>query len=81
MPTYLTFALVAPLGAMGELAVGERRGSWDRPGRSAVLGLRMDTLVTAFALDRGALMLDTLVLRSDLADATGGGRVNIIGEP
>src|SRR4051812_16961130 len=24
---------------MGEIAVGERRGSWDRPGRSAVLGL------------------------------------------
>jgi CRISPR system Cascade subunit CasD len=24
---------------MGEIAVGERRGSWDRPGRSAILGL------------------------------------------
>jgi CRISPR system Cascade subunit CasD len=35
----LTFALAAPLAAMGDLAVGERRGSWDRPGRSAVLGL------------------------------------------
>lgn len=39
MAEILTFALVAPLGAMGSLAVGERRGSWDRPGRSAVLGL------------------------------------------
>lgn len=48
MPTYLTFALVAPLGAMGELAVGERRGSWDRPGRSAVLGL----LAACLGLDR-----------------------------
>lgn len=35
----LTFALAAPLAAMGEIAVGERRGSWDRPARSAVLGL------------------------------------------
>lgn len=39
MPEFLTFALAAPLAAMGEIAVGERRGSWARPGRSAVLGL------------------------------------------
>jgi CRISPR system Cascade subunit CasD len=39
MPEFLTFALTAPLAAMGEIAVGERRSSWDRPGRSAVLGL------------------------------------------
>ncbi len=39
MAAILTFVLVAPLGAMGALAVGERRGGWDRPGRSAVLGL------------------------------------------
>ena len=39
MAAILTFVLVAPLGAMGSLAVGERRGGWDRPGRSAVLGL------------------------------------------
>lgn len=36
---FLTCVLAAPLGAMGALAVGERRGTWDRPGRSAVLGL------------------------------------------
>ncbi len=36
---FLTFMLAAPIGAMGALAVGERRGTWDRPGRSAVLGL------------------------------------------
>jgi len=35
----LTFVLVAPLGAMGGVAVGENRTGWDRPGRSAVLGL------------------------------------------
>jgi CRISPR system Cascade subunit CasD len=39
MPHYLTFALVAPLASFGGLAVGERRSGWDRPARSAVLGL------------------------------------------
>lgn len=39
MAEFLSFQLAAPIAAMGELAVGERRGSWDRPGRSAVLGL------------------------------------------
>lgn len=39
MAPILTFALVAPLGAMGGIAVGERRPGWDRPARSAVLGL------------------------------------------
>lgn len=39
MPDILTFALVAPLASFGGLAVGERRSGWDRPGRSAVLGL------------------------------------------
>jgi CRISPR system Cascade subunit CasD len=39
VPEFLTFVLAAPLAAMGEIAVGERRGTWDRPGRSAVLGL------------------------------------------
>lgn len=48
MPSYLTFALAAPIGAMGDLAVGERRSSWDRPGRSAVLGL----MAACLGLDR-----------------------------
>jgi CRISPR system Cascade subunit CasD len=39
MPTYLTFALVAPIASFGGIAVGERRSGWDRPARSAVLGL------------------------------------------
>lgn len=39
MAEILTFALVAPLASFGEVAVGERRSGWDRPGRSAVLGL------------------------------------------
>jgi CRISPR system Cascade subunit CasD len=48
MPEFLTFTLAAPLAAMGELAVGEQRRSWDRPGRSSVLGL----LAACLGLDR-----------------------------
>ena len=39
MAEFLTAALVAPIAAFGSIAVGERRPGWDRPGRSAVLGL------------------------------------------
>lgn len=39
MAQFLTFALVAPLASFGAVAVGERRPTWDRPARSAVLGL------------------------------------------
>ena len=39
MPSYLTFALAAPIAAFGAPAVGERRQGWDRPARSALLGL------------------------------------------
>jgi CRISPR system Cascade subunit CasD len=48
MTEFLTFALAAPLAAMGEIAIGERRGSWDRPGRSAILGL----IAACLGLDR-----------------------------
>ena len=36
---YLLFPLSGPLSAWGEIAVGERRSSWPRPSKSAVLGL------------------------------------------
>ncbi len=36
---FLLFALYAPMCSLGEIAVGERRMGWARPGRSAVLGL------------------------------------------
>lgn len=39
MPAHLVFTLTAALGAMGDLAGHERRGSLDWPGRSAILGL------------------------------------------
>lgn len=39
MAEFLTFALVAPIASFGAIAVGERRPTWNRPARSAVLGL------------------------------------------
>jgi CRISPR system Cascade subunit CasD len=36
---YLLVTLSGPLSAWGEIAVGERRSSWPRPSKSAVLGL------------------------------------------
>jgi CRISPR system Cascade subunit CasD len=39
MAQIVLFTLWAPLAAMGDVAVGERRGGFDRPARSAVLGL------------------------------------------
>ncbi len=45
---FLLFTLCAPFSAHGEVAVGERRMGWDRPGRSAILGL----VAAALGLDR-----------------------------
>jgi len=39
MAEYLVFSLAAPMGAFGDLAGHERRGSGLWPGRSAILGL------------------------------------------
>jgi CRISPR system Cascade subunit CasD len=36
---FLLFAVYAPLASWGEITVGENRSAWDRPGRSAILGL------------------------------------------
>jgi CRISPR system Cascade subunit CasD len=48
MGKYLIFLLHAPLGAMGSVAVGERRAGFDRPGKSAIVGL----LAAGLGLDR-----------------------------
>lgn len=48
MPAFLAFTLHAPLAAFGGVAVGERRPTWDRPGRSAVLGM----VAAALGIDR-----------------------------
>lgn len=39
MTAMILFTLWAPMAAMGDVAVGERRAAFDRPGRSAVMGL------------------------------------------
>lgn len=36
---FLVFTLAAPYASFGAVAVGERRPTWDRPGKSQVLGL------------------------------------------
>jgi CRISPR system Cascade subunit CasD len=36
---FLRFTLHAPMASWGEIAVGEWRGSWDRPGRSVIVGI------------------------------------------
>ncbi len=39
MRDFLLFTYYAPIAAFGQVAVGEVRGSWERPGKSAILGL------------------------------------------
>ncbi|NOT72853.1 MAG: type I-E CRISPR-associated protein Cas5/CasD [Hyphomicrobium sp.] len=36
---FLVFRLWGPMTSWGDIAVGERRGTWSRPSRSAILGL------------------------------------------
>jgi CRISPR system Cascade subunit CasD len=48
MSEHLVFLLHAPLAAMGGVAVGERRAGFDRPGKSAIIGL----IAAALGLDR-----------------------------
>lgn len=66
MAAFLTFTLAAPLASFGAIAVGERRPTWDRPARSAVLGLigaclgveRLDDAAqAALARDYGVALL------------------------
>ncbi|TCO73391.1 type I-E CRISPR-associated protein Cas5/CasD [Rhodovulum euryhalinum] len=67
MKPYLVFSLTAALGAMGELAGHERRGSLAWPGRSAILGL----LGAALGIDRDGdfAALDALDLAVAVFDA------------
>jgi len=48
MTEFLLFTIYAPLMSWGDIAVGELRGSWDRPSRSAILGL----LAAGLGIDR-----------------------------
>ena len=47
-PVFLLFHLYGPFASWGEIAVGERRMSWNRPSKSAVLGL----IAAAIGIDR-----------------------------
>lgn len=44
MRDYLVFTLSAPMASFGTVAVGERRPTWDRPGKSQVIGLAASAL-------------------------------------
>ena len=48
MKEFLLFTIHAPLASWGEIAVGENRGSWSVPSKSALLGL----LGAALGIDR-----------------------------
>lgn len=48
MTAFLLFTVYAPLASWGEIAVGETRNSWDRPSRSAILGM----VAAALGIDR-----------------------------
>ncbi|ACL60255.1 type I-E CRISPR-associated protein Cas5/CasD [Methylobacterium nodulans] len=58
MPAGLVFTLYAPFAGMGDVAVGEERGSFDRPARSAVLGLVAGALGIDRADEAGHAALD-----------------------
>lgn len=45
---FLVFQLTGPMAAFGDIAVGERRATWDVPSKSGVLGL----VAAALGLDR-----------------------------
>lgn len=62
MPEFLLFTYYAPIAAFGQIAVGEVRGSWERPGKSAIIGL----LAGALGLAR-----DDAEGQADLAEAYG----------
>jgi CRISPR system Cascade subunit CasD len=73
MTSFLLFTVYAPLASWGDIAVGESRGSWDRPSRSAMLGLLgaalgivRDDQVAHDALDAGY----GVAIRADAVGAT-----------
>ena len=68
MSRYLVFTLHAPMASFGGVAVGERRTGWDRPGRSAIIGLLAASLGIDRADDAAQIALDRglgLALRTD----------------
>jgi len=56
--SFLRLTVYAPLASWGDPAVGEIRGSWDRPSRSAILGLIAAALGVVRDDDAGHSKLD-----------------------
>ena len=70
---FLAFTIFAPIASWGDVAVGEIRGTWDRPSRSAILGL----IGAALGVER-----DDLERQRHLAEAFGVAvRVDASGQP
>ena len=68
---FLLFTLYAPMGSFGEIAVGERRMGWARPGRSAVLGLVAAALGIERTDDEGHRTLEEGLYYAVRAEAAG----------
>ncbi len=68
MAEHLVFTLCAALGAMGEFAGHERRGSLTWPGRSAVIGLVAAAMGIRRGDDAGFARLDALRMAVGLID-------------
>lgn len=68
---FLLFTLYAPMGSLGEIAVGERRMSWARPGRSAVFGLAAAALGYDRADERSHRSLEAGLYYAVRTDAPG----------
>lgn len=68
---YLVFTLYGPMAAFGGVAVGERRTGWDRPGRSALLGLIGAGLGIDRADEPALMALDRGLGLAVRCDATG----------
>lgn len=70
---FLAFTVFAPIASWGDVAVGETRGTWDRPSRSAILGL----LGAALGVER-----EDAVRQHHLSDAFGVAvRIDAAGTP
>ena len=68
---FLLFTLYAPMCSLGEIAVGERRMGWARPGRSAVLGLVAGALGIARSDDDTHRALEEALYYAVRTDAPG----------
>ena len=68
MAEHLVFTLCAALGAMGELAGHERRGSLTLPGRSALIGLVAAAMGIRRGDDAGFARLDALRMAVGVID-------------